>query len=650
MSSDEFTTEDEDDDDSFEPIHFRECLRLLDQSLVSLPHAWFAHQTFDQFIDPQLTLHKPCKTRRIYPIKTDFLDNIRVRPTASQISPSDFSISNPNFSKQIQTFVEQLQIRPTDVDFRLANLIQLKPFAYPRTFPFEKSNKSMGKLFIFLPSKCSSTKQILRYENEIHTLDLPSSFSYTLIPNTDECSLTIEGFSRRHRSILIYDLFPLKPSVYFNLRLPESTLHRVRNSLDLCLENSFQKLVVPFTRRTFRSVGSLLFQASNDDFLLYQAVIQPNRSSNSTRHVCRLISQMTFLNESPPIEPFEQIEFCLANCNEIYSGSESIEPVFCLIPKRNQFDLFTDNLPLIFDYLQTNPDCELINWLISHSIRPPKRLLHLSILNHELLQFFSPIGYEDLMRLYPISPSDFFQKVFQSTDTIHDMIQFLGVLSSQHKIESNRIIVLIHECLKEIFRRQPALIDLTNLLTLLSSIDAYHPSCQTLVEEIIRRTTTVDDYLRAILIPNLIQIQKKRKSYPTWLNSLHKHCLALLENHKYQPVIPSLQLLNENCCQLCRELNRFFRDDVSYEKLVFIRREKIEHLEMILKDHSNLILQPDSMTVDRRFYRIHLTKISIYDQEISREINILKTILEQFHFHQQSDRQTHKRFKTFFVQ
>jgi len=261
------------------------------------------------------------------------------------------------------------------------------------------------------------------------------------------------------------------------------------------------------------------------------------------------------------------------------------------------------------------------------------------------------------------------------TDRIKDGIKFIGILSTRN-INSSFLLVLIHELLSNIFKPTnpiPSITDLINLLLLLSlSVNTYQISCDILSQQIIREIKKITSILimtnlfRTVLIPTLIQIYRnflkenqryeKRKhdsiiNFPSWFLSLYQICLSLLNTYcDSPPRIPVynnlLKNINMNCCSICKQLFIFFENSNYFEKIFLIPKEKIDHFNTIVKKFNPLNILTKSITSDRNNYQINVMKISIDDEEISRENNLLRSLLLSNHLQDQSDMTRRKRFKS----
>ncbi|CAF3731908.1 unnamed protein product [Rotaria sp. Silwood1] len=271
----------------------------------------------------------------------------------------------------------------------------------------------------------------------------------------------------------------------------------------------------------------------------------------------------------------------------------------------------------------------------------------------------------------------------RDTDRIHDAIKFIGILSTRN-VNSNFIFVLIHELLSNIFKINnpiPSITDLANLLALLSlSIDSFQSSCQIISQQIIQQikittitttnTSTITNLLRTVLVPTLIQIYRqflnknqllrKRKrdsiiNFPSWFISLYQTCLSLLNTYcNSNPPIPTydnlLNIFDIYCCTICQQLFIFLQNTNRFEQTFIISKDKIDHFNMIVNKFNPLIIITKSMTSDKENYQINIIKMSTYDEEISRENNLLRSLLFHIqlsnHFEDQPDTMKKKRFKS----
>jgi len=362
----------------------------------------------------------------------------------------------------------------------------------------------------------------------------------------------------------------------------------------------------------------------------------------------------------------------------------------------------------------------LINWLLTTSKKinfNSKSLLHqllrLSFDNtitydliliirqlfehKKFLEQFFPMNnkqdYDDIIYLLNYSKDSkiqlYLHQVFRTvlkrrsrdTDRIKDAIKFIGILSTRN-INSNFLLVLIHELLSNIFKPTnsiPSITDLTHLLSLLSlSINNYQTSCEILSQQIIRQikittitttsVSTITNLLRTVLIPTLIEIYRnflkenqtsgKRKHdsiihFPSWFLSLYQTCLSLLNAYCHSslpiPIYDNLsKIIDINCCSICHQLFNFLKNSNDLEKTFFISKEKIYHFNKIIKKFNPLIILTKSMTSDRNYHQINIIKMSTYDEEISRENNLLRSLLLSTHLQDQSDMTRRKRFKSSF--
>lgn len=477
-------------------------------------------------------------------------------------------------------------------------------------------------------------------------------------------------------------------------------------------------------------------ESQAEKFLLYQAIIQPNRSNDGTVHACRLLTQMNLINQKGREALFEKIDLCRGNCNETYSGNIFLRksrteqgnlipleqfsvPVWCLLPANHKYELLIDNLPRAFAYLEehilSHPEESLllIDWLLT---TPKKIHFNTKFLLHQLLrlsstrtaeqtfllrqlfehkkfleQFFpmhTEEEYADIIHLLNSSSDPkiqlYLHQVFRTvlqrrsrdTERIKDAIQFIGVLSTRN-VDSTFLLVLIHQLLSNIFKPTnptPSITDLTNLLALLSlSGQTYRSSCEILSQQILRQIqittttttsiSTITNLLRAVLVPTLIQIYRnffkqnqtsgKRKrqenlSFPPWFLSLYQTCLSLLNSYcDSSPPIPAYENnIDQNCCSICGELSQFFANDKTLEQTFLISHEKLPHFRTMTKKFTPLMIQTHAMTSDNIHHRIHLVKMSNYDEETTRENNLLRSLLLTNQFQEQSNSKGGKRFKS----
>lgn len=207
---------------------------------------------------------------------------------------------------------------------------------------------SIAKLFVSLPSSYKGGKETIIYQKEKHVFDLSekdsikSSF-YTIVPISNECKHEIDFISDGYKLILIYDIIPLSSTVFYNVNVDETSIIRVEKILETWingLEHDYygysSKIIIPYSDTFYfgnnillhgidRIIGTILRrtieQYQTNKFLLYQGIIQPNRSNDGTIHACR---SLTDLNLMIPIKTntiFDRIDLCLGNCNETYSGN-----------------------------------------------------------------------------------------------------------------------------------------------------------------------------------------------------------------------------------------------------------------------------------------------------------------------------------------
>ncbi|CAF4739789.1 unnamed protein product [Rotaria sp. Silwood1] len=809
---DEFDTTDEDADDddddvngsTSQPIHFRECLRLLDAALSTsnppvLPR-WCASEQIGPMDDPMLLIngHQRClslpldkrEARRFirkavpFDMKIDIVDGISFLPSSCQIPVNSFSILNPEWKTKTESYLKRscvapsLELDPNQIELKISNLILLEPCQFPRQFIWSKDEQnplSIGKLFLSLPSTYKGGKETIIYQKEKHIFDLSEknllkSNFYTIVPISNECKHEIDYISDGYKLILIYDIIPLTSTIFYNVNINETIMIRVSKILDTWINGLEQdyhgystKIIIPFSdtyqlgnnpllHGIDRVIGTILRrtieQYYSNKFLLYQGIIQPNRSNDGTVHVCRLLTDLNLMMSIKTNTLFDKIDLCLGNCNETYSGNIflrktkteqgnfiSIEqfnvPIWCLVPVNHKYDLLIDNIPRVLTYLeqnlipyhnQRNEIFSLINWLLTSTKKihfNAKLLLHqllpllsdntitynLIIIIRQLfehkkfLEQFFPMNnkqdYDDIIYLLNYSKDTkiqlYLHQVFRTvlkrrlrdTDRIHDAIKFIGILSTRN-VNSNFIFVLIHELLSNIFKINnpiPSITDLANLLALLSlSIDSFQSSCQIISQQIIQQikittitttnTSTITNLLRTVLVPTLIQIYRqflnknqllrKRKrdsiiNFPSWFISLYQTCLSLLNTYcNSNPPIPTYDNLSNifdiYCCTICQQLFIFLQNTNRFEQTFIISKDKIDHFNMIVNKFNPLIIITKSMTSDKENYQINIIKMSTYDEEISRENNLLRSLLFHIqlsnHFEDQPDTMKKKRFKS----
>ena len=690
------------------------------------------------------------------PMTIDLIEGVSFPPTAHQIPAEDLTILNPRWKSTIEPFLKKtciaqpLQLNPAEIDLKLSHLLLLRSCQFPRRFHWSNSDSSMGKFFLSLPSFYRGGKETISYHNEKHTFDLtdqhPSKSSfYTFVPASDECQHEIDWISDGYKLILVYDVLPLSPTVYYHVDINPATLNRVSRICEMWLhglENDYHgystKIILPFSETYIpgknlllsgvdRVIGTILRRMIEEihlnQFLLYQGIIQPNRSNDGSVHACRLLTQMKLINAHKSDPFFGEIDSCVGNCNETYSGNIflrktrsnqghflSIEqfavPIWCLVPNNHfRYDLLVDHLPRAFVHLEENLHANphqsflLIDWLLTTPKKihfNAKRLLHqllrlriypMDVLprlrklfeHRKFLEQFFPMTneeeYDDIIDLLnsSLDPqiSLYIHQVFRTvlqrrsrdTERIKDAIQFIAILSMR-RVNDSFLLVLIHQLLSNLFKPNhpiPSITDLTNLLALLSlSGKTYQSSCVVLSQQILRqiRTTTttttsistITNLLRAVLIPTLIEIYRnfsrlhpnegKRKrgeeegtrSFPSWFLSLYQTCLSLLNSYCQSiPPVPIYEQLTKKldrtCCSICRDLFQFFFNEQNSEQTFRISSDQLAHFHTMIKQFHPLIVQTQSMTSDQRYHQIHLLKMSIYDQEITRENVFLRSLL-----------------------
>jgi len=186
--------EDNDDDDSLssQPVHFRECLRLLDAALSSsnppvLPQ-WCASEQIGTIDDPMLLINgtNRCLSlplnkqearrfiRNAQPLdmKIDIIDGVSFLPTACQIPANNFQILNPRWKSKVEPYLKQtcvaqsLQLNPNEIKLKLCNLVLLESCQFPRQFHWTNNGSSIAKLFLTLPSFYHGGKETIKYYKE----------------------------------------------------------------------------------------------------------------------------------------------------------------------------------------------------------------------------------------------------------------------------------------------------------------------------------------------------------------------------------------------------------------------------------------------------------------------------------------------------
>ncbi|UJR08070.1 hypothetical protein I4U23_012347 [Adineta vaga] len=377
---DEEEDEDEDEDEpTSQPIHFRECLRLLDAALTSsnppiLPR-WCTSEHIDILEDPMLLIngHQKClslpmnkrEVQRFirhaepFDMKIDMIDGISFLPTARQIPTNAFNILNPRWSTKVEPYLKRscigpaLQLDPNQIQLKVSNLLLLEPCQFPRQFQWstDQHPNTIAKLFLSLPSTYKGGKETIIHYKEKHVFDLSKmntmKSSYcTIVPMSHECKHEIDFISQGYKLVLVYDIIPLTSTIFYNVDINEATLTRVSrvfetwiNGLEHEYHGYSSKIILPFSDMFHmghnpllhgidRVIGTILRrtieQYHSEQFLLYQGIIQPNRANDGTVHACRLLTDLKLMitNSSTTMKTlFNKIDFCLGNCNETYSGN-----------------------------------------------------------------------------------------------------------------------------------------------------------------------------------------------------------------------------------------------------------------------------------------------------------------------------------------
>ncbi|CAF1068804.1 unnamed protein product [Adineta steineri] len=581
--------DDDEDDDMLtpQPVPFRECLRMLDTALSAsnppvLPR-WCASEQIGIIDDPMLLIHGhqrylsiPMNTREArrfirksepFDMKIDIVDGISFVPTVCQIPVNSISILNPQWTTKVEPYLKQtcvaqtLQLDPNQIELKVSNLLLLEPCQFPRQFTWSKDKQNpstIAKLFISLPSIYNGGKETITYYKEKHVFDLSekdsnkSSF-YTIVPMSNECKHEIDFISSGYKLVLVYDIISLSSNIFYNVDINETIMIRVGRILETYirkLENDYQgylsKIILPFSD-TFimgnnpllhgndRVIGTILRrtieQYHSDKFLLYQGIIQPNRSNDGTVHACRLLTDLNLIVPNKTNTLFNHIDLCLGNCNETYSGNIFLRktrtdqgnfvsfeqftvPIWCIVPVNHKYNILIDNIPRVLTHLEHNliPHHHyteaflLIDWLLTTTKKinfNTKSLLHQlvrllpnktitdkviviirQLFEHKkfLEQFFPMIlkqEYDDIVYLLKYSKDTniqlYIHQVFQNVlkrksrdkDKIRLAIKFIGILSTRN-IDLSFLLVLIHELLSNIFKPNNPMLSINDLANLLA--------------------------------------------------------------------------------------------------------------------------------------------------------------------------------------
>ena len=394
----------------------------------------------------------------------------------------------------------------------------------------------------------------------------------------------------------------------------------------------------------------------------------------------------------------------LSEQGNFVASEQFIVPVWCLVPVSHKYDLFSDHVPHLLDHLQRvlipsrtrrTETFLLIDWLLTTTKKihfNAKQLLHqllrlsfdptiavdLLMAQRQLsehkkfLEQFFPMNnkeeYEDIIFLLRHSKDTRIElgihQIFRSvlkrrsreSDRMKDAIKFIGVLSC-HKVKTTFILVLVHELLSHIFTAKhtmPSITDLTNLLALLSRLgDVYEPSCQIIVQQMVRQikistatTSTITNLLRAVLVPTLVQIYRqwvderqngKRKrsiaiQLPPWFISLYQTCLSLLNVYCNSPLpVPFYENLSKAldpcCCSMCKQLFLFLQNANTFQKTFLIPNGQLPHFNTVVHKFNPLLILTTAMTLDKRYHQINIMKMSQYDEELWRENTLLRSLL-----------------------
>ena len=791
MNSNEEDEDDEEEEDS--PIHFRECLRLLDAALTisssnsSILPSWCASGSLGVIDDPMIlingcrrTLNLPMNKREAkrmlnkaepFEMKIDLIDEEFFDSSAFCLSSDSFRLTNSKWKTNVEPILKEfcvgknLQLDSNDFDLKISQLILLDSSPFPRRFKWKSERSTtIGKLLVTLPSTYKNGKETISLHKEKHSFDLTdvdrhSSTFFTVVPLTNEIQHEIDLISSGTKLILVYDVIQLKSTTCFNVEIDETQVERVKKVLNVWSEGLKEystgystKIVLPWTE-TFemgknplispvdRLIGSILRRTLDEKFYLYRGVVKPNRSSDGTVHACRILTQLERIrSDSKSKTIFDSIESVEGNCNETFSGniflrrkrlengnfvtSEQFSvPIWCLVSFEHRFDLFIDNLSRLTTFLDENPDeiFALIDWIFVTTKKIEfnwKTLLHqlVRLYSNENLhlrlnstiekifqhrkfieQFFPMENRRDYENLIFLLKNSFdskieihFEKLFaevlsrrtRDADRFREAMKLIGIFSTE-KINENFLFSLIQKVLNEIFssnRSSPSITDLTNLLALLAVLnDAYEPSCQILVQQLVRQmkisstTTTnsslITNFLRTVLVPTLIEISKhyverdddskrinfKRKrennvEFPSWFVELYQTCLTCLNNFSNDslpiPFYSNLSNLLHSCqCSHCQQLFAFLRNETLFEQIFFIPTEHYSHFNAMTTKFDPLFIVSRSISSNDDSQRIHLMKISKYDEEFWRENHLLRSLLSYIPIDQQSDSKSVKRFK-----
>ena len=140
-------------------------------------------------------------------------------------------------------------------------------------------------------------------------------------------------------------------------------------------------------------------------------------------------------------------------------------------------------------------------------------------------------------------------------------------------------------------------------------------------------------------------------NFPSWFLSLYQTCLSLLNAYCNSPLpILTYDNLPKPCCLICEEFFNFLQNSKQIEKTFLISTDKIYHFNIIVQQFNPLMVLTKSMTSDKQNHQINIIKMSIYDDEIYRENNLLRSILFNVqlstHLEDHSHMTKNKRFKS----
>ncbi|CAF3934389.1 unnamed protein product [Rotaria magnacalcarata] len=552
-------TDDDIDESESQPqsIHFHECLRLLDGALNTnnppvLPR-WCASEQIGIIDDPMLLIngHKKCLTlpmdkrearrfiRKAVPLdmKIDIVDGISVcylreafelfpcplkivvnselykfSPSSCQLPANSFSILNPEWTTKTESYLKRscvaqtLELDPNQIELKVSNLVLLEPSQFPRQFTWSKNEinpLAIANLFVSLPSSYKGGKETITYQKEKHVFDLSEKDSikstfYTIVPASDECKHEIDFISGGYKLILIYDIIPLTPAVFYNVFIDETTKMRVGEILEAWthgLEHDYHgyssKIIIPFSDSFHlgnnlilhgmdRVIGTILRktieQCYSNKYLLYQGLIQPNRSNDGTVHACRLLTELNLMVPTNTNTLLNKIDLCLGNCNETFSGNifskksrseqgnfvnleELVVPIWCLVPISHKYDLLIDNIPRVLTHLEQNlipHHCYhnetflLIDWLLKSS---KKIHFNAKLLLHRLLRLSSDdtITYDLIITIRQLfQHKKFLEQFFPMTnEQEYDDIIYLLTYSKDTRIQ-----LYLHQVFRTVLKRR----------------------------------------------------------------------------------------------------------------------------------------------------------------------------------------------------